>query len=80
LTGDMEFNRDLRKRAISLGLHLNEFGLWRWRNDEDMEPFWEMIEADTERDLLKELGMDYVSPEKRNFSIFVTKGKPKKRS
>lgn len=30
LTGDTDFNRDIRMKAIKLGMHLNEFGLWRW--------------------------------------------------
>ncbi|KDQ62601.1 hypothetical protein JAAARDRAFT_203697 [Jaapia argillacea MUCL 33604] len=30
LTGDLDFNRDMRSRAAKMGMHLNEFGLWRW--------------------------------------------------
>ena len=30
LTGDVELNRHLRLKAIKQGMHLNEFGLWRW--------------------------------------------------
>ncbi|THV03000.1 Nucleotidyltransferase [Dendrothele bispora CBS 962.96] len=32
LTGDIEFNRDMRLRANKLGMHLDEFGLWRWNS------------------------------------------------
>ena len=31
LTGDIEFNKAIRVKAGNLGMHLNEFGLWRWR-------------------------------------------------
>ena len=30
LTGDAELNRHVRLKAIKQGMHLNEFGLWRW--------------------------------------------------
>jgi DNA polymerase beta len=30
LTGDAELTRHLRLKAIKQGMHLNEFGLWRW--------------------------------------------------
>ena len=30
LTGDLELNRHLRMKAVKLGMHLNEFGLWKW--------------------------------------------------
>ena len=33
LTGDLELNRHLRLKAIKQGMHLNEFGLWRWVSD-----------------------------------------------
>ncbi|KAJ8691221.1 hypothetical protein PTI98_010817 [Pleurotus ostreatus] len=43
LTGDAEFNRHLYTRATKLGLHLNEYGLWRWNHEasteSDMNPF-----------------------------------------
>ncbi|KAF7327826.1 Carboxylic ester hydrolase [Mycena kentingensis (nom. inval.)] len=32
-TGDTDFNRELRMRAHKMGLHLNEFGLWRWNDN-----------------------------------------------
>ncbi|KAK7468960.1 hypothetical protein VKT23_003459 [Stygiomarasmius scandens] len=32
LTGDIEFNRDMRLRANKMGMHLDEFGLWRWNS------------------------------------------------
>jgi DNA polymerase beta len=82
LTGDIEFNRHIRVRAGNLGMHLNEFGLWRWQSNTSEEPdvgteediegkgFWELMKADTEEDILTELGMEWIEPTKRNF-VFV---------
>jgi DNA polymerase beta len=92
LTGDTECNKDLRTRAINLGLHLNEFGLWRWqpdengRSEEEEKGYWELVKAETEEEVLRELGMEWVEPEKRNFAFVVGKtstssggrGRPKK--
>jgi DNA polymerase beta len=89
LTGDIEFNRDIRTKAINLGMHLNEFGLWRWQSNGSEEAhvnegaerasetgYWELVKADTEEQILRELGMDFIEPTKRNFSNVV--GKPKR--
>ncbi|KAF9492013.1 Nucleotidyltransferase [Pleurotus eryngii] len=96
LTGDAEFNRHLCTRATKLGLHLNEYGLWRWHHEAstgcDMDPFdpeqpdsqsirghWELIKAESEEDILLELGLDYVAPERRNYEFLVnTPGKKKR--
>ena len=89
LTGDIEFNRDIRVKAISMNMHLNEFGLWRWSNglngkhdpeaDEPDKKFWELVKAETEEEILNELGMAYIEPEKRNFSNVIGKKAPRKR-
>ncbi|KAJ7213869.1 hypothetical protein GGX14DRAFT_444335 [Mycena pura] len=83
-TGDNEFIRDLRIRASKLGLHLNEFGLWRWNQSSDeghgangSSGFWELVRAETEEEVLGELGMDYVEPVKRNFSLVLGKTAPR---
>ncbi|KAJ7256795.1 hypothetical protein B0H12DRAFT_483942 [Mycena haematopus] len=70
LTGDTDFIRDLRVRASKVGMHLNESGLWRWNDnrEEPHEGFWELVRAETEEEVLRELGMEYVEPTKRNFS------------
>ncbi|KAJ7486199.1 hypothetical protein B0H11DRAFT_1721942 [Mycena galericulata] len=77
LTGDIEFIRDLRIRASKLGMHLNEYGLWRWNEsstkEDDDGGFWELVRADTEEEVLRELGMEYVEPVKRNFSLVLGK-------
>ena len=84
LTGDVEFTRHVRGRALALGLHLNEFGLWRWQVNgnglehsddagEDDGGFWELVRAESEEEILNELGMEYVEPEKRNFRFVVGK-------
>lgn len=86
LTGDIEFNLDLRKRASQLGMHLNESGLWRFhpRNDDTSpkstddpataEGYWELVASETEDDIFNELDMSWIEPEKRNFSFLVRTG------
>ena len=37
MTGDQEFVKYVRQRALSLGLHLDEFGLWKWHSVESAE-------------------------------------------
>ena len=83
LTGDLEFNKDLRKRAIQLGMHLNENGLWRFhpRNGNPRPPqesaselpteegHWQLVASKTEKSILTELGMPWVEPQKRNFNF-----------
>jgi DNA polymerase beta len=63
-------------------MHLNEFGLWRWNKnlDEKLEGggFWELVRAETEEEVLRELGMEYVEPTKRNFSLVLGKGAVKR--
>jgi DNA polymerase beta len=75
LTGDAEFIRSIRGKANDLGMHLNEFGLWRWQangkpNGEGdvSRGFWELVRAESEKEILEELGMAYVEPRNRNFS------------
>ncbi|KAF4581424.1 hypothetical protein EYR38_002750 [Pleurotus pulmonarius] len=91
LTGDAEFNRHLCTRATKLGLLLNEYGLWRWNceaSGSDTGPFdpeqlrgghWELIKTESEEDILLELGLDYVSPERRNYGFLVDTPAKKKR-
>lgn len=92
LTGDKEFNLDIRTKAARLGLLLNEFGLWRWTSDPSLpadaeEGYWTFVEGESEVAILRELGMNYVEPIKRNFAYLansdsdastVKKGRPRK--
>lgn len=73
LTGDKEFNIDILAKAARLGLLLNEFGLWRWISDPSLptdaeQGYWTFVEGDSEDAVLRELGMNYVEPTKRNFA------------
>jgi DNA polymerase beta len=93
LTGDKEFNIDIRTKAARLGLLLNEFGLWRWTSDPSLpagaeEGYWTFVEGESEAAVLRELGMNYVKPIKRNFAYLansdsdastVKKGRPRKK-
>jgi len=52
-------------------------------NEEEEKGYWELVKAETEEEILKELGMEWVEPEKRNFEFVVGKtsrgrGRPKK--
>lgn len=86
LTGDIEFNRHIRAKAGSLGMHLNEFGLWRWQSNGSAEQeqggeekgFWELMKVDTEDDILAELGLEWVEPTKRSLSFVMGKQKTTK--
>lgn len=76
LTGDKEFSTDICNKAARLGLLLNEFGLWRWTPDireyadeaSNSKGYWFFVEGESEAAVLRELGMSYVEPIKRNFT------------
>ncbi|NLC44752.1 MAG: PHP domain-containing protein, partial [Clostridiales bacterium] len=57
-TGSKEHNTKMRHIAKSMGLKMNEYGLFR---DEENEN----IPCSSEEDLFKALGMDYIAPELR---------------
>ena len=78
LTGDDEFLRIARLAAVRHGLHLNEYGLWRWResppSDEDADDaggYWELVEGENELRILDEIGLGNVPPSRRNFRFLV---------
>lgn len=86
LTGDIEFNRDLRADASKLGMHLNEYGLWRWvshnseptpdqSQDNEEKGHWELTQAESEEDILHELGKFWIEPSKRNFAYILGNAK-----
>ncbi len=62
-TGSKEHNIVLRQRAISRGLRLNEYGLFR-SAEETRDPALR-IACQDEAELYRELGLDYVEPELR---------------
>ncbi|KAG6332478.1 hypothetical protein ID866_6612 [Astraeus odoratus] len=76
LTGDSEFIKDICSRAQRLGLHFNEYGLWRWCESGN----WEFMHGDSEEGIFSELGMDYIEPYRRNFAFLntrVKRGRPR---
>ncbi len=62
-TGSKEHNIVMRQRAIARGLRLNEYGLFRAK-EETRDPALR-IDCRTEDELYKQLGLDYVPPELR---------------
>lgn len=62
-TGSKEHNIIMRQRAIERGLRLNEYGLFR-SNVETRDPKLR-LDARTEEDIFRELGLHYVPPEMR---------------
>lgn len=63
-TGSKEHNVAMRQRARDRGLALNEYGLFKL-NDEGNTNFDEPIPYETEADIYKELGLNWVPPELR---------------
>lgn len=77
LTGDSDFVTDILGRAHRLGLCLNEYGLWKWHD----EGFWEFMHGDEEEAIFRDVDMDFVVPERRNFGYLRRKrGRPRKAS
>ena len=62
-TGSKEHNIVMRQRAIQRGLRLNEYGLFRSK-EETRDPALR-ISCKGEEDLYKELGLTYIEPELR---------------
>ena len=58
-TGSKQLNIAMRKRAISMGLKLNEYGLFRKSDSRQ-------ITANDEEDIFKALDMSYLEPKDRN--------------
>lgn len=59
-TGSYELNKQMRKKAISMGYKLSEYGLFEKVDDE-----WVKIKTKSEKDIFKKLGMDYLEPKYR---------------
>lgn len=93
LTGDNVFVAHVQGKATHLGLHLNEFGLWRFHakdgangngspapSDSRIKTtpgHWELLPSETEEQIFDELGLDCVDPEKRNFAFLEDSKQPK---
>jgi DNA polymerase beta len=59
-TGSYELNKQMRKKAISMGYKLSEYGLFEKVDDE-----WVKIKTKTEKDIFKKLEMEYIEPRLR---------------
>lgn len=62
-TGNKEHNIVMRQRAIQRGLRLNEYGLFR--SKEETRDAKLLVKCDAEEDIFQELGLHYVPPECR---------------
>src|SRR6266699_1847074 len=59
-TGSKEHHISLRRRALSMGMTINDYGLFRGK-----EPHLELIPCKDEADIYAALGMAYIEPELR---------------
>lgn len=59
-TGSKEHHIPLRRRALSMNMTLNDYGLFRGK-----EPQLELVSCKDEADIYAALGMDYIEPELR---------------
>lgn len=59
-TGSKEHHIPLRRRALSMNMTINDYGLFRGK-----EPHLELIPCKDEADIYAALGMDYIEPELR---------------
>jgi DNA polymerase (family 10) len=57
-TGSKDHNVKLRTIGVKLGYKLNEYGLFRREDDS-------LVASETEKEIYRALGMDYVQPELR---------------
>ncbi|HEX4263438.1 MAG TPA: DNA polymerase/3'-5' exonuclease PolX [Verrucomicrobiae bacterium] len=62
-TGNKEHNIVMRQRAIQRGLRLNEYGLFRSK-EETRDPKL-LVKCSTEEEIFQQLGLNYVPPECR---------------
>ncbi|HEV2583259.1 MAG TPA: DNA polymerase/3'-5' exonuclease PolX [Ktedonobacteraceae bacterium] len=59
-TGSKEHHIPLRRRALSMGMTINDYGLFRGK-----EPHLELVPCNEEADIYTALGMAYIEPELR---------------
>ena len=60
-TGPYELNTYMREQAIKRDMKLNEYGLFKIKSDGSEK----MLKINSESDVFKKLGMDYMTPEER---------------
>ena len=67
-TGSADLNKKMRLEAITKGMKLNEYGLYKGVFDKKLnkEVFDEKLDTPTEEDIFKFLEMEYLEPTKRN--------------
>lgn len=63
-TGSREHNIVLRQRARERGMALNEYGLFKLNNDKETD-FDRPVKTESETDIYKKLGLNFVPPEHR---------------
>jgi DNA polymerase beta len=82
-TGDADYNRLVRLQASKAGMLLNEYGLWEVskpsseRDTVGREGTY-LCPSETEEIILKQIGLDFVEPGKRNFANLRSKSRQKK--
>ncbi|CAG8468729.1 1858_t:CDS:2 [Ambispora gerdemannii] len=67
LTGDDEFNKKMRSRAMDLNMHLSEYILAR--KDKSTGEIREPIEVQNEADIFRSLGLSYIEPKDRSWRM-----------
>ena len=78
LTGDVTFIENICDKAHRLALHFNEYGLWKWCDEER----WDFLHGDSEEKIFRDLGMEYILPDRRNFAFLSTdrrRNRPRKK-
>ena len=61
-TGSGEFNKNMRTFALKKGYTINEYGIYKLKPDKTKG---EKLNVETEQDIFKVLGLDYVEPKDR---------------
>ena len=62
-TGSYELNTQMRQIAKSLGYKLNEYGLFKIKEDGSIST--RMTKVNSEKDIFKKLKLDYIEPKER---------------
>lgn len=67
-TGSKQLNKDMRNKALSMGMTLNEYGLYKleYSKEKKKKVAGEQIYTPTEEDVFKILKMEYLDPTQRD--------------